>query len=112
MSAIRIRANDNFSVVTTAISKRPWGDCKAQIQVKTQEGEFDLTMDSMSHLNILLSAFNQLLNDVNDENLESDQIRSRASNSNEPVPIIRKPLLGPPLKSHPHAHNHQVQQVT
>lgn len=111
MSAIRIRTNDNFSVVTTAISKRPWGDCKVQIEVKTQEGELELTMDNMIHLDIVFSALNELLNDVNDDNLESDQIRSRVFNSNQAIPIIRKPLFDRPLKSHPGSYNHQVQQV-
>ena len=112
MSAIRIRANDNFSVVTTAISNRPWGDCKVQIQIKTREGDVELTMDSMVHLNIVFTAFNQLLNDVIDDNLETDQIRSRVFNSNQGIPIIRQPLFDRPLKSDPYTHDQRVQQVT
>lgn len=115
MSAICIRANDNFSIITTAINKRPWGDCKVQVQVKTQEGDLELTVNNMIHLNILLDAFNQLSNDINDEQLEVDQIRSRVFNSNNVTPIIRRPFSPfskSPSERHLNANSHPHQQET
>lgn len=106
MSAIYIRVNDNFSVITTAINKRPWGYPKVQVQVKTQEGELELTLDNMSHLNILLDAFEQLSKDINDEQLEADQIRSRVFNSNNVTPIIRRPLFKSPPERYESAKDH------
>jgi len=101
MSAIRLRPNDNFSIITTATHRSPWGDCKAQVQVKTRDEELELTTDNVSHLNIILDALKQLLNDINDESLEVDQIRSRVFNSNDVTPIIREPLFTSSLRRHP-----------
>lgn len=93
MSAICLRCIDNFSIITTAIYRRPWGDCKAEIQLKTHDGDMELTTNNVAHLNLILDALKQLLNDITDEKLEFDQIRSRVINSTDGAPIIRKPLF-------------------
>jgi len=93
MSAICLRSIDNFSIITTAVHRRIWGDYKVQIQVKTPDGEVELGMNDPSHLNIIINALHQLLNDVNDDKLEAEQIRSRVINSNDDLTIIRKPLF-------------------
>jgi len=107
MSPIRLRTNDNFSIITTATHRRPWGDCKAQVQVKTRDEELELTTDNVSHLNIILDAVKQLLNDINDENLEVDQVRSRVFNSNDVIPVIREPLFTSSLRRPQSSNNNQ-----
>lgn len=93
MSTIILGHNDNFSIVTTATYKQPWGDYRAQIQIKTPAADFDLIASTTAQLNIILDALNKLLDDLNDEKIEADQIRCRVFNSNNVPPIIRKPLF-------------------
>ena len=93
MSTICLRSIDHFSIITTAVHRRLWGDYKAQIQVKTPDGDVELDMNNPFQLTVILTALNQLLNDINDAQLERDQIRSRVYNSNNPPLIIREPLF-------------------
>jgi hypothetical protein len=84
--SIRLTREDNFSIVTTAICEAPWGVFRAQVQIKTYNGDLELATDNVVYLDLLVGALKQLRRDTEDESLRYEQIRSRVFNSTEHIP--------------------------